>query len=111
MWDSSERAESSAWLVKPQKAHSLGIIGERVASDGHVAAECDLLACFAVFDGAPGAIGGGNWKGIFGEAEDVDLEIGESVLEDGLDEGLEGCELHDRHSSEIFHEKWIQSLS
>ena len=34
-----------------------------------------------------------------------------SVLEDGLDEGLGGCELHDRHRSEFSHEKWIQSLS
>ena len=79
MWDSSRRAKLGACCAKLRKAHSLGITGERVASDGHVAAERDLLACFAVFDGAPGAIGGGNWKGIFGEAEDVDLEIGESV--------------------------------
>ena len=33
-----------------------------------------------------------------GETEDVDLEIGEGVPKGGLDEGLKGRELDDRHA-------------
>ena len=69
----------------------------RIAADGKVAAEGNVLAGLAILDGASSGVRRSHGLGIVGEAEDVDLELGEGVPEGGLDERLEGRELDDRH--------------
>ena len=73
-------------------------LGEGVATDGQVGAESDVLARLAVIDRAACCVGRGEWDGVVGEAEDVDLEICEGVPKGGLDKGLEGRKLDDRHA-------------
>ena len=63
---------SGAW--KGERQHSLGVLGERVAADSHVASQRNILSGLAVPNCASGGVGGGDGDSIVGEAEDVDLE-------------------------------------
>ena len=71
---------------------------EGVASDGQIRADGDVVSCLAIIDRATCCVGGGEWEGVVGETEDVDLEIGEGMPKGGLDKRLERRKLDDRHA-------------
>ena len=58
----------------------------RIAADGKVAAEGNILAGLAVLDGTASGVRRGHGLGVVREIEDIDLELGEGVPEGGLDE-------------------------
>ena len=72
--------------------------GKGAATDGQGGGEGDVLSGLAVIDRASCCVRGSEGDRMVGETEDVDLEIGEGVPEGGLDEGLKGRELDDRHA-------------
>lgn len=66
---------------------------ERVCADSDGAAEIDGLAGLSVRDRSADRVGGGDVDGVVGEAQLVDLEVGEGVPEGGLDQGRKGDKL------------------
>ena len=58
----------------------------RIAADGKVAAEGNILAGLVILDGTASGVRRSHGLGVVRETEDIDLELGEGVPEGGLDE-------------------------
>jgi hypothetical protein len=82
-----------------------------VCAEGEIAAEGDVLAGFAISDGAADGVRGGEGERVLGQPEDVDLESGELVPEGGLHEGRKGGKLDDGHGERGRHARKGKSYS